>query len=125
MNVFMKKSDILIRLEKNLAAAKAEDEATKQRHIAEEIEVHDKFRRLIGAALKWDYKTAKKNDFTVRIPYSDVPRCPLLRAAPIERIIRDIKADIRERMSVSPGTDLHNSVFWEASGAKKKTTVCD
>lgn len=129
MQITMDKADLLKVLEKNLAAAKAEDERLKKKHQLEEQRYLHRFQANLSAALKWDYKTAKRCNFCAGVSSSrysdDGPSCPTANAPAIASIIRQVKLAKAPSHSFSPDSDVGEAVYWQPESERAKKTICD
>jgi hypothetical protein len=70
----------------------------------------------------------KGKNFGVSLEHDFRPdRCPQRQAAPIERMIRDIKLDQRKKDSYqfSEGSDIYIAVTWRPDSKRIKDSVCD
>jgi hypothetical protein len=103
MTISMTRDDLLEKLAEVLKEAQAEDAKVTAKHEAQEINALKLFRAKVRKALDWDYATVKGKNFGVSLEHDFRPdRCPQRQAAPIERMIRDIKLDQRKTDSPSP-----------------------
>lgn len=125
MNISMTKDELLARLKEQLAIAEAEDRRAAEVHEKEEQQALERFRAKLKAALKWDYKTAKKSRYS-RDLSMESPDCPRLEAPFFKNLITSLKLDTREqKFNLSDGGDLHRAVTWLPASRRPKETVCD
>jgi hypothetical protein len=113
-------------LEKLLAAkAKADREDAKAAaaHEAKEQAALRKFRAELRAAMKWDWKTAKRKYGRVEF---ESPSCPARHARHIELAIAQVKMDSRKgRFHLSDQSDWYRAASWLPDSERPKASVCD
>ena len=120
----MSKADVLTALKKQLSIAEAEDKKAAAKHHAEEWAALKKFKAKLTAALKWDYKTAKKS------PYGGIrlesPSCPRLEAKRFRFLIEQVQRDQRKSDYTFGEThDIAHALAWLPAHKRLKDTVCD
>jgi hypothetical protein len=84
------KDELMTRLKAAKVKADREDARIAKKHEQEEEATLKKFRDRLQAALRWDYPTAKKNDFEAKLSYREIPSCPTRNATAIARAIAQL-----------------------------------
>lgn len=117
----MNKTQILERLAEQLPIATEHDAAELKTHKADEAAHLKKFREACRQAAKWDYKTAKANEFNPLHPMGDTwsarrgPRCPDSVAARITRLAHLVNISSQERYVLGPdgaNSSLFRMITW-------------
>lgn len=115
MDFQFSKAALLQALENRRKWAIALDAKNIRKHAAAEVSYLTLFKKELKAALKWDYKTAKKNGF--RLPSfngygnHDRPTCPSSFVQSLNTTIDHIKRDGRTRYSIT-SSGMTSKIHW-------------
>ena len=110
------KDDLVLVLKDKLPAAKAYDAERMAAHRKVEAEKLTEFRQWCRDAVKWDYATAKKRNFSPADKYALRAECPVLLASRMERAIARLSVDGRKKLTLDSGgrdADLYSLATWD------------
>lgn len=126
MTITMTKEALIAKLADRLAAAKKEDARAVELHRKDEQRALAKFKDRCRAALRWDWKTCKKNGCEVELGYRERPSCPTSEAALIAPVLHMVKMDTRKSpFSVSDKSDIGMAINWLPKSERINTSVCN
>ena len=113
----MTKEALIERLQEQMPAMRARDEKVMAEHRKEEQAALKAFKAALRDMLKWDYETARDNNFQMSWRQRDQfkPSCPMLLAPRVERTLELLAVDRRKRYSLAADgsmSSLYALVTW-------------
>lgn len=122
MNIKITRESLIEKLKAQVVLAKAEDQRKLKAHQHAEEVALQKFRLKLRAALKWDYKTARKSHHV----YLEGPSCPRPEATSIEAILKMVELDQHKGdWSIKQGSDIGSALAWVPASKRPPDTLCD
>jgi endonuclease/exonuclease/phosphatase (EEP) superfamily protein YafD len=99
----MSREELLATLNARMPAAKAADKKALDAHRKQEVQFLENCKKGWREALKWDYETAKKKQFTPNRGSYYGPSCPMSKESELTRLISMVERTGMRRFVITEG----------------------
>jgi len=113
---YYKRDELIAKLKSMIKTAETEDQKAVKKYNADMKKYHEAFKKSVQSATKWDYETAKKNDFYVYVagkPDSyrgrkHPPRCPESVSSELKHALLYVEASPAKLFTITSSGVYYN-----------------